>query len=317
MSGYASDVTLLDFTLRKRGMQMEYRVLQPKSRGSMQMMVETREKSPFPPSSRLLGLVEKVKPFACKGLGLWSSSFDQFLEEDGSVKDYSDGMFGVAYGEMRDTLDSVEIVTVVFAGGYRFICMVETIPGKRVKMRTPLISDEDDLYEAMDGLMEELGRVALDFVTSADYDVKQEARSIVERTMSAEEIEGKSDKELMLIALERIEALGAVVMYSEELEAEVNAARSERPLLEVAGPEGVDEASVREREVVEWAKEDRGYDESLQASEDGVVESEVEVIVRDAGSMERVDEGDRDPIPDGESWEDEDVVEVVEEDEFL
>lgn len=314
MEGYG--VTLLDFTLRKRGMQMEYRVMQPKSRGSMQMMVETREKSPFPPSSRLLRLVESVKPFACKGLGLWTSSFDRFTEDDGTVKDFSDDMFGQAYRELRDTLDSVEIVSVVFSGGYRFICMVETIPGKRVKMRTPLISDGDDLFEAMEGLMQELGSVALEFISSAEYDVKAEARSIVERTMSAEEIEGKTDKELLLIALERIEELGAVVMYSEELEAEVNEARSERPLLEVTGADGVDEGDVRMQEVVAWADGERGYDEGSEASEEEVTE-ELGVKERTADSMERVDDGDRSPAPDGdEDWEEEPVV-VVEEDDFM
>lgn len=292
------DVTLLGFTLRKRGMQMEYHIMQPKRRGGMQMMVETKEKSPFPPSSKILRLVDGIKVYACMGLGLWSSSFSKFTDDDGSLKEFSDSMFGDAYREMRDTLDSVEILSIIFDGGYKFLCQVETLPGKRVKMRTPLISDGDDLYELMYGRMQELGRVSLDFISSAEYDVRAEARSIAERTMSKEEIEGKTDQEVLLIAMNRIEELGGVVMYSEELEAELKQAREDEPLLSVLGSDAIDESDVKAQEVIAWAKDDRGYDdEQVESEEDDEV---IEVIERKSVHSEWEDDGDRSPTFDAD-----------------
>lgn len=261
-----NEMILLDFTLRKKGMRMDYRVQCPVKRGGLQMVAEKTEKSPFPPSGKIIRLIESVKPFACKMLGLWQDSFNAFLDENGLLKEFSESMYGENYNQLRSTLEAVEIVTVKFNGGYRFICMVETIPGKRMKMTSPVVSDEDDLYMEMEEIMSELVSVTIDFLSSVEYDVKAEARSIVERSLPAELVEGMSEKELFLYAVENIEKLGGVVMYSEELERELSEARLEVPIIMVAkGDTDVDGVKGdRKEELAAWAEKERDYDEKLR-----------------------------------------------------
>lgn len=293
------DLTLIDFTLRKRGMRMEYTVIRPVSRGSMTMPSEMKEKSPFPPSSKILVLLDEVKPLIAKSLGLWHKDYDSFLDEEHKLIDYDEQKNKVeSYFDAKSVLDSIDIITVSFNGGYRFIVMVETIPGKTVKMRSPIISEDDDLYDVLDDMMGEIYDTVVSFIGDSNYDVKAEAKSIVERTMKPEEIEGKTDSELLLLAIDRMEDLGAVIMFSEDLEREIEEARKEAPMISAMGEDDLSKNESEKGEVKKWAEEERDYESDFSDEEKDLSEKDDGVVpfVRSEESLGRVEEGDHDPL---------------------
>lgn len=284
---------LLEFTLRKRGMRMDYRVMRPKVRGSVTMLAEVSEKSPFPPTGMILDCVSDLRVYVAKALGMWYDGFDVFVE-NGVLKPFSYKDNETEYMKARNTLDAIDIVTVVFKGGYRFISMVESIPGKFVKMRTPLITEDDELFDEVDGIMSKLRDMVVEFIEDSSYDVRQEAKSIVKRLVGVESMSTMTDKEIFVMAIERIEELGGVVMYSEELEKEITDAKSDLAIEKsVSKDEDVSIAEVTE-EVADWAKSDRDYEKRANDFE-LKPEDILPELKRENPPSGWEEEGDRDP----------------------
>jgi hypothetical protein len=299
-----SELVLLDFVLRKRGMRLDYRVQRMIRRGRMTMMGEVVEKSPFPPTGHLMAMIRNLRVDVARALSLWYDGFDRYLSSDGDILPFDRWNDDGDYMKALATLDAIDIVKVSFMGGYRFEAMVETIPGKTVKMRTPLITEDDeDIFEAISAKMDLLNSTMVSFIEDSSYDVVSEAKSIVERLVGKESVETMSEKEIFLMAIERVEALGGVVMYSEELEREIEEARRELPLLRTGTAEGAD---VEDRDAVDesvqaWATKERGYekdfDSGAEANEEPIEEEEFRIIERTEESLRRVDDGDHSPQP--------------------
>lgn len=240
------EVVLLEFTIKKNGLGLEYVTLENQKKGSIMMLAETKRKSQFPPTSKLLGEVNRLKIFFAKACALWHDGFDKFVSADcslhGSIpKGSSDEMYE-EYKKASDTLDAINIEKVSFNGGFKIDATVQTMENKYTKMRTPKIDEEDEIFYDMDIVMESVRNAVIEFISDVTYDIKAESHDIVMRALknnedALEKLNSMTERDIFLSAIEQLEMKGALVMMSPELEAEIREAKKEKELEEAAKKE--------------------------------------------------------------------------------
>lgn len=256
------EIVLIEFTIKKNGLGLEYVTMEEQKKGSMVMLAETKRKSPFPPTSKVLRDVDRLKLFFAKACALWHDSFDKFITSEYALmesvpKGSSDEMYE-EYKKANDTLEAIRIEKVSFNGGFKLDALVETMEGKYTRMKTPKIDEEDEIFADMDVVMDAVRVSVIDFIRDVKYDVKAESHDIVMRALrdneeALEKLRDMSERDIFLNAIEQLEMKGALVMMSPELEVEIQEAKKERELEQKSKNVDIPQEIINEESVQQFA----------------------------------------------------------------
>lgn len=242
-------IILIEFSIKKNGLGFEYKTMEEQKKGSIVMLGEVARKSPFPPTGRLLQEVDRLRYFFARTCGMWYDGFDKFL--DGNTYNLvAVPMNGTdeekdEYYKANNTIQNIRIDFVSFNGSYQIGGTVETMDEKFVKLKTPKISEEDEIFDDLDKVMFSVRTIAQEFIMDSKYDIKLEAHDIVMRALQnneeeLEKLKSMTERDMFLLAISKLEEKGALVMFSPELEAEITAAKHEKNLEDNANNQVVD-----------------------------------------------------------------------------
>ena len=228
----SEDIILTGFKLKKNGLALEYTTYEPMKKGGIIMNGEVNRKSPFPPTHDVLAQVDRLRYFFAKACGMWYDGFEKFVEPDFSVAladkdDYEE------FKKANNTIEAIHIDRIWVGDYYKISASVESMDKKFINTITPKIGEDDDMFEDLHEVMQDVLSTMKEFVRDSNYDIKKEAYDIVFRSIQNKEerlevMNSMTERDILLNAIEIFESKGAMLMMSPELDQEIMAMRREK-----------------------------------------------------------------------------------------
>ena len=230
------EIILTGFKIKKNGLALEYTTYEPMKKGGMVMNGEVNRKSPFPPTHEVLMQVDRLRYFFAKACGMWYDGFDEFIGTDYKIGP-SEGKDYVEFTKANNTLEAIHIDQVRIGDSYKIGASVESMEGKYIHTITPSISEDDELFELLNGVMTDVLTVMKEFIRDSKYDIRKEAYDIVYRSIKNKEerlevMTNMSERDILLSAVEILENKGAMLIMPPELDQEIVDIRNEREMQE-------------------------------------------------------------------------------------